>query len=372
MTPPTPRPGILNIAPYVGSKSGIPGAGRVIKLSSNESALGTSAKAVEAFHKAAGHLHRYPDGSAAKLRKAIAARFQLDSEMIVCGNGSDELLTLLARAYAGPGDEVLHSEYGFLIHAMSAHSASATPVPAAEPDHVADVDEMLGKITASTRVIFLANPNNPTGSYLPRDEVRRLCDGVPSHVVLVLDAAYAEYVTAEDYAAGEELVESFDNVVMTRTFSKIFGLGALRLGWAYCPPAIADVLNRMRGPFNVSGPAQAAGIAAMGDVAFTDRARAHNEKWRRWISERLRALGLAVYPSVANFVLVRFPDAPAQSAEAAERFLSNQGILPRMMDEYGLSDCLRITIGTEEEMRALTEALAQFVGERVGEREEAS
>ena len=359
-----PRPGILELTPYVGGEAAIPGANRVIRLASNENPLGASPRATAAYTALKDDLHRYPDGGMAELRSAIAGSEDLDPARIVCGAGSDELIALLVRAYAGSGDEVLHSAHGFLMYAISAKAAGATPVAAPERDLRVEVEAMLAHVSARTRLVFLANPNNPTGSYLSAAELRRLREGLPDHVLLVIDAAYAEYLEAADYEPGAGLVEAFDNVVMLRTFSKVHGLAALRLGWAYGPPAVIDVLNRVRGPFNVSQAAQAAGIAAVTDREHVARARRHNTRWRDWLTERLGAAGLHVYPSVGNFILVRFPDAPARDAGAAQAWLKTQGILVRGMAGYGLPDCLRITVGTESETRAVAEALADFMAGR--------
>ncbi len=361
MAGPTPRPGLLGITPYVGGKSTAPG-GRVIKLASNESPLGPSPRALAAYREAADTLFRYPDGGSTALRTALAAHHGIDAGRIVCGNGSDELLALLARGYAGPGDEVLHSEHGFLMYAISARAAGATPVGAPETALCADVDALLAAATPRTRIVFLANPNSPTGSYLPASELRRLRAGLADDVLLVIDAAYAEYVGADDYEAGMALVDAGDNVVMTRTFSKIYGLAALRLGWAYCPAGVADALNRIRGPFNVTAPALAAGEAALADREFTDRVRAHNDRWLPWLSQALTDLGLTVPPSVGNFVLVRFPGGNGRDAEAANAFLMARGIIPRTMAGYGLPDSLRVTVGLEDELRELVAALAEFMG----------
>jgi histidinol-phosphate aminotransferase len=357
----TPRPGILDVAAYVGGESSIPGRNRVIRLASNENPLGPSPRAAAAYAGLENELQRYPDGAASALREAIARVEELDPARIVCGAGSDELIALLVRGYAGPGDEVLHSEHGFLMYPIAAKAAYATPVAAPERELTADVDALLHRVTAKTRLAFLANPNNPTGSYLPEAELRRLREGLPEHVLLVIDSAYAEYVTEDDYTAGAGLVEAFDDLVMIRTFSKIHGLAALRLGWAYCPPAVADVLNRLRGPFNVSQAAQVAGVAALNDRDHVAHSRRHNARWRDWTIERLSELGLRPYPSAGNFVLVRFAEDPARSAEAALAHLKEQGIVVRAMADYGLPDCLRITIGTEAETRATVEALEGFV-----------
>ena len=357
MTSPQPKPGILDIEAYVGGESKIAGVDRVIKLSSNEGALGPSPKAVAAYRSVGADVHRYPDGSAKRLRSLLAERWGLEADNIVCGKGSDDVLQLLAHAYCGQGDEVLYSKHGFLIYPLAAKSCGATPVTAPETDLTTSVDALLAKVTDKTRIVFVANPNNPTGTYISSDELRRLHAGLPSDVLLVIDAAYAEFVDANDYEDGSALVRDFSNVVMTRTFSKIFGMGGLRLGWAYCPPAIADVLNRIRGPFNVSSPALAAGEAALMDRDFFDLVRRHNLYWRTWLAEELTGLGLRVVPSATNFLLVRFPD-----AKAADAFLRSRGIIVRRVDSYGLPDYLRITIGREDEVRAVAETLAEFLG----------
>ncbi len=357
---PWPRPGILDIAPYVPGKSGPKGV-KVHKLSSNESALGASPRAVAAFTAAAASLELYPDGSAAELREAIAARYGLKPDRIVCGAGSDELLQLLAHAYLGPGDEAIHSQHGFLVYPIAIMANGATAVVAPERDYTASVDEILKRVTAKTRIVFLANPNNPTGTYLSFSEVKRLHAGLPKRVLLVLDAAYAEYVRRNDYESGIELVSTFDNVVMTRTFSKIYGLAGLRLGWAYCPAHVAGALNRIRGPFNVSAPALAAGAAAVTDQAFVEAAIAHNDKWLAWLTREIEALGLKVTPSTGNFLLVHFPTDAAHRAPAADEFLVSRGLVLRRMEAYGLPGALRLTVGTEAANRAIVAALKEFM-----------
>jgi histidinol-phosphate aminotransferase len=358
---PVPGPGILDIAPYIGGDATAPGIERPIRLASNESALGPSPKAIAAYRALAPEIDRYPDGSSATLREAIGRHHGLDPERIVCGSGSDELIGLLLRAYAGPGSEVLYSAHGFLMYPIGAKSVGATPVAVPERDLTADVDGFLARLTERTRIVFIANPNNPTGTYLSAGDMARLHAGLPPNVVLAIDAAYAEFVNRNDYEPGVALVNRAENVVMLRTFSKIYALAGLRLGWAYCPPAIADVLNRVRGPFNVTAPAQAAGVAAIEDVAALARARAHNQRWLPWFSERLSGLGLQLTPSVGNFVLPRFPDDPRRNADAAYAFLQSRGILTRKMGAYGLPQHLRITIGTGEEMETVAAAVAEFM-----------
>lgn len=366
MAAPAPRPGILDIGPYVGGESHAPGVNRLIRLASNEGAHGPSPHAVAAYVQAADDIHRYPDGGSTRLRMALGRRWGLDPQRIVCGAGSDELIGLLTKSYAGPGDEVLYSAHGFLMYPIAARSAGATPVAAAERDLTTDVDALLARVTDRTRIVFLANPNNPTGSYLPAGDVARLHAGLPDDVLLVIDAAYAEFVDRPDYEAGIELVGGHDNVVMTRTFSKIHALAALRLGWAYCPAAIADVLNRVRGPFNVNAPALAAGVAALEDEEFVAMSQRHNDTWRTWFAAQVQGLGLRVHPSVANFVLISFAghDGPQGDAEAARQYLKRNGILVRQMGAYGLSDCLRVTIGREDEMRTVVDVLGNFLAER--------
>lgn len=356
-----PRPGILDIEPYVGGKAALEGQERVIKLSSNEGALGPSPRAVAAVRGMADQLHLYPDIASIGVREAIGEQHNLDPAQIVCGCGSDELLNLLAKGYAGPGDEILMTEHAFAMYPIVAMAAGASPVAVTERDLTADVDALLDGVTERTRLIFLANPNNPTGSYLPKSELVRLRAGLPERVLLVIDSAYAEYVALDDYSDGADLVDEGENVVMTRTFSKAYAMAALRLGWAYCPAQVADVLNRLRIPFNVTLPAQVAGTVAVNDTAHRDAGRAHNDRWLPWFTEQLGELGLEPCPSVANFVLVRFPDDPAKCAAAADAFLNDRGIIPRKLANYGLPGYLRITIGREDDMRAVVDALGDFM-----------
>lgn len=361
---PQPQPGIMDISPYVPGESSVPGGVTPIKLSSNETPLGASPKAIAAYRAEAEHLDRYPDGSVTALRAAIAQQYGLDAGRIVCGAGSDELINLLTHAYVGPGNETVYSAHGFLMYKIATLSSGGTPIAVPEKNLHADVDAMLAAVTPRTKLVFLANPNNPTGTYLPHTEVRRLHAGLPSDTLLVIDAAYSEYVRRNDYEAGLELVATTENTVMTRTFSKIYGLAALRLGWAYCPAAVADVLNRTRGPFNISQPAIAAGIAALADHAHIETAVAHNDKWLPWVSAEIAKLGLEVTPSIGNFVLIHFPAAKGRDAVAADEHLKSKGIILRRVAGYGLPNALRMTIGTEDDNRKVVAALAEFVGRR--------
>ena len=358
---PVPRPGVLAIEAYVPGKNAAPAGVKLHKLSSNESPLGASPHAIAAYRALAGKLELYPDGSASRLRAAIGARYGLDSARIVCGAGSDELLSLLTNAYVGPGDEGIYCAYGFLVYKIALQAAGATPVVAPEHEFTASVDAILACVTEKTRIVYLANPNNPTGTYLPFDEVKRLAHGLPRHVLLVLDAAYAEYVTRNDYAAGIELVAEFDNVAMTRTFSKIHGLANLRLGWMYAPAHVCDAINRIRGPFNVNGAAIEAGIAAMEDTAHIAEAVAHNEEWLAKMTAGIAALGIAVTPSAGNFLLLHFPATPRRTAKEADAFLSQRGLILRAVGAYGLPDCLRLTIGNAEANELALATLADFM-----------
>lgn len=358
---PRAQPGIDAIDAYVPGRSKSSGSGKTYKLSSNESPLGASPAAVRAYQDSGSRLELYPDGSAADLREAIGAHYGLNPDRIICGAGSDELLSLLAQGFLGHGDEAIYSRHGFLVYEIVIRANGATPVVSPETDFTTDVDAMLGLVTKRTRMVFLANPNNPTGTYVPFDDVKRLHAGLPEDCILVLDAAYAEYVRKNDYESGIELVATTNNVVMTRTFSKIYGLAALRLGWAYCPPEIADTLNRIRGPFNVNAPAIAAGVAAIQDAEFLEVAVAHNDTWLAWLTNELTALGLSVTPSVGNFLLVHFPDDGTHSAAAADNFLLERGIVLRQVGNYDLPNALRLTIGTERANKAVVSALSEFL-----------
>lgn len=360
---PQPQPGIMDIAAYVPGGSAVAPGVTPIKLSSNETPLGPSPAAIEAYRAGAEKLARYPDGSSGNLRNALGEVYGLNPERIVCGAGSDEILSLLAQSYLGPGDEAIYTAHGFLVYRIVILANGATPVVVPETEYTANVDAILAAVSDRTRVVFLANPNNPTGTYLPIEEVRRLRAGLPQRVLLVIDAAYSEYVKRNDYEAGLELVATTENTVMTRTFSKIHGLAALRIGWAYCPAHIADVLNRVRGPFNVSQPAIAAGVAAVRDKAHQDASVKHNDTWLPWLSDELRTIGLEVTPSVANFILVHFRD-QEKSAHAADALLRAKGIIVRCMDGYGLPDALRITIGSEADNKAVLSALSEFLAGR--------
>lgn len=359
---PTPKPGILDISAYVPGRSRAAPGVKLHKLSSNENPLGPGKKAREAFVAAAARLEDYPDGQATVLREAIGAAFGLNPANILCSNGSDEILGLLAHAYLAPGDEAIYTQHGFLVYRIATLAAGGKPVVAPEHELRADVDAILAALTPRTRLVYLANPNNPTGTYLPIGEVRRLQAALPSNALLVLDAAYAEYVRRNDYESGIELVSASRNVVMTRTFSKIHGLAGARIGWCYAPAGVIDVLNRVRGPFNVSSAAIAAGAAAIADTAHVEMARAHNEEWLAWTARELSALGLEVTPSVGNFLLMHFPAQKGRTAAAADAYLTERGYVLRAVAAYGLPDALRMTIGTAEANRGVVAALAAFLG----------
>jgi histidinol-phosphate aminotransferase len=358
---PHPRPGILDIEAYVPGESKVPGGIKPAKLSSNETPLGPSPKAIAAYNAAAADLERYPDGQATALKAGIARKYGLDPARIVCGAGSDELLAMLARGYLGPGDEAIYTAHGFLVYRIAILTNGATPVVAPESNLTTDADAILACVTPKTRVVFIANPNNPTGTYIPINEVRRLRASLREDILLVLDAAYAEYVSRNDYEAGLELVATTSNTVMTRTFSKIHGLAALRIGWAYCPEAVADVLNRIRGPFNLSSAAIAAGAAAMDDGGHMETARSHNDKWLPWVTHELATLGFDVTPSVANFVLFHMPAKAKFTASQADEFLKSKGVILRKVGAYGFPNALRMTIGSQDDNRRAIAALKELV-----------
>lgn len=358
-TRPRPRPAVLLIDPYVPGQNSAPGAAKIFKLSANETPLGPSPRAREALRAFADHLQDYPDGAATALREAIGARHGFDPARIVCGNGSDEIIHLLAAAYIGPGDEGIFTQHGFLVYKIAILAAGGVPIVADETNLTADVDRILAKVGPRTKIVFLANPNNPTGTYLPVAEIKRLARSLPSHVLLVLDAAYAEYVTRPDYSSGEELVSNSENVVMTRTFSKIYGLAGIRLGWCYAPPDVCGAINRIRGPFNTNGGSIAAGVVALDDKGHIEKVVAHNATWLAWLAHEIAALGIKITPSAGNFLLLHFGG--ETQARAADRFLLGRGLILRAVGAYGLPHCLRLTVGTEEANRLVVAALKDFV-----------
>lgn len=356
MTRIVPQPGILDIAPYQGGASHVQGIARPIKLSSNENPYGPSPKAIEAVRATAAQMHRYPSCDHARLRAAIGAAHGLDPARIICGAGSDEVIAFLCQAYAGPGDEVIHTEHGFSMYKISALAAGASPVEVRERERTVDVDAILAACGPRTRLVFIANPANPTGTMIAAPEVARLADGLPERVLLVLDGAYAEFVDGFDGGAAEAGARA--NVVMTRTFSKLYGLGGMRVGWGYGPQAIIDVLDRVRGPFNLSSCALAAAEAALGDTEFTSGCLAENARLRVWLADALAGLGVRSDPSSANFILARF--ASRAEAEACDAHLLAQGLIVRRVAGYGLPAALRITVGDEIACRRVVAAVAEF------------
>lgn len=359
---PVPKTGILDIAAYVPGKSVAPDGIKCVKLSSNETPLGASLKAVTVIADVAKTLAEYPDASSSELRNAIAKAHQLNADNIICGNGSDDLLSMLANTYLAPGDEAIYTEHGFLYYPIVIRASGAKAVIAAETDCTANVDAILSCVSKRTKIVFLANPNNPTGTYLPISEVRRLHTSLPKNVLLVIDAAYAEYVQRNDYESGIELVSNNENVVMTRTFSKIHGLASLRIGWAFAPAHIIDALNRIRGPFNVNSAAIAAGTAAIADSAHVQKSVEFNNHWVSWVTNELEKTGLEVVPSVGNFILIHFPN-DQRSAKAADKLLSSKGYILRAVAGYGFPNSLRMTIGNEKDNRRVVEILQKFMKE---------
>ncbi len=358
---PAPNSAVQKLAPYKQGKSEAEGHEDPIKLSSNESPHGPSPLAIKAHHDAGNRLFRYPDGAQVDLRSAIGDVFSLDPARIVCGNGSEELQLLLVRAYLSPGDEVIVSEHSFVMGKIHALAQGATVVTAPEPNYHADVDEIIGRITPATRMIMLASPNNPIGDYIRRNDFVRLVENTPSSVIIVYDGAYADYVTAPDYDPGFSIVDWAPNVVVTRTFSKIYGLAGMRIGWLYCDPVVMDPVQRIRTPFNANIAALAAAEAGVRDTKYTDKVRSHNALWLKRIKKELTALGLFVFPTVANFYLIRFSETGPHTAKKAARFLMNSGIIPRPVNAGGPNDCLRITVGLDYENEAVLEVLTEFM-----------
>jgi histidinol-phosphate aminotransferase len=360
MTRITPQPGIMDIKLYESGAAHVAGVSNAVKLSSNENPLGPSDAAIEAYKRGAYNLHRYPSSDQGDLRRAIADVWSLDADRIICGAGSDEVIAFLCQAFAGPGDEVIYTEHGFAMYKISALAAGATPVEVRENERVTDVSAILEACTAKTRLVFLANPNNPTGTMIGLAELERLADGLPEQAILVLDGAYAEYV--EVYDAGAAMIDARENVVMTRTFSKLYGLGSLRVGWGYGPKGIMDVLNRLRGPFNLSQAAQDAAIAAVRDTAYVAHCRGENAKWRAWLANGLAEVGVPSDTSNANFVLARFAD--QAEAEGCDAFLQSQGLLVRRVGGYKLPAALRITVGDESACRQVVHAVKTYKDSR--------
>lgn len=356
MTQLTPQPGIMDIALYVGGKSAIAGRSDVLKLSSNENPLGPPPAATAALVAAASAAHLYPSTDHAGLRAAIGEVWGLEPERIICGVGSDEVLQFVTQAFAGPGDEIIHTAHGFSMYPILSHMAGATPVCVAEAERVVDVDAILAAVTERTRLVFVANPANPTGTMLPEGDLERLADALPGHVILVIDGAYTEY--AAGYDGGASLARTRPNVLMTRTFSKIYGLGGLRIGWGYGPAAMIDVMTRIRQPFNLSGVQLAAAEAAVRDRAWRDSCAALNADQRARLTGALRQLGIACDESHANFVLARL--ASPTEADAAEAALQGDGILVRRVTGYGFPEALRITVGDAAQTGRVIESLTRW------------
>jgi len=358
---PQPRPCVLELPEYVPGERELKGIAEPIKLSSNESTLGPSPQALKAYADAATQLHRYPDPDQNELRDALAEHFGLAVNQLICGNGSAELIQILIHAYVGEGDEVLLSEYGFPLYRIFAISQGASVALSSEVDCVTSVDSLLECVTPKTKLVAIANPNNPTGTYLSGSEVRRLHANLPEHVLLLLDEAYAEYVTAEDFESGLKWADETENVVVARTFSKLYGLAALRIGWMLAPQRVFQTMQRFRITFNTNGPALATAVAALHDVEYTKQVQHHNHLWRKRMTEELEAQGLNVIPSMANFLLIQFLDEPKSNSEAAANALKCNGIIPRPVSAGSPPNCMRITIGKSEENQAVLHTLKQFM-----------
>lgn len=343
-----PHSYLSEIENYKPGKAKVGGKNKVVKLSSNENALGSSPKAIDAYTSHIKDVFRYADGGCSELREAIAKKNKIDAERIVCGAGSDEILAFLTTAFAGIGDEVIYSEHGFLMYPISAKRVGATAIKVKEKNLKTDIDAILAAITDKTKIVFIANPNNPTGSYLNEEEVKKLIKNTPKNILIVLDHAYEEFAMENNYPDAIKLVDENSNVVVTRTFSKIYGLASLRIGWCYSSSEIAEILNKVRGPFNVGGPAQFAAKAALEDEEFFQKSIAHNKKWLEiFFTEFAKIDKITAHPSIANFILLDFGN--IETCQKANSALLEEGIILREMQAYNLPNCLRMTIGTPEE-----------------------
>jgi histidinol-phosphate aminotransferase len=357
---PEPHPSILKISPYVGGDITPKGMVRRIVLASNENALGTSPRVRQALDDMMDRLHMYPSGNASALKEAIASLHHLNSRQILTGTGSEELLHLLAKAYAGPGTEIMYPQYGFMVYSIATLCVGADPVVIPQPNFKTDVDEILNRITHKTKLIFLDNPGNPLGCKLTKDDLKRLVDQVPDHVLLVIDAAYAEYAEGSDYTSGLQWVADHPNLVITRTFSKIYGLAGLRVGWAYASEPVCDIINRIRAPFNVNSLGQRAAVEAIKDQQWMEHIKDYTLKWRTWLQDQLARLNLTYIPSYGNFILVDFSRAPRPAADVYQQ-LGRQGIIVRPTVPYKLPNHLRITIGKEEELQEFVDQLENIL-----------
>ena len=364
LTQPTPKSGILDIHAYKPGRATAEGVTDPVKLSANENILGSSPKAKAAFAAGIDRLHLYPDGQGQALRAAIAQRYQLEPERLTFGCGSDEIFAILNQILLEPGDNIVQGQYGFAAYAIGARACQAEVRFAPEPNLRIDIDQTLAQIDERTRIVFIANPANPTGTWLTGEEIAQLHAGLPASVVLVLDGAYAEFATDPAFSDGLELARHAKNVLVTRTFSKMHGLAALRIGWGYGSASLIDALERIRPPFNTSIPAQEAALAALADDEFQTASVAHIEQWRPWLAQQLGGLGLETTPSAANFLLVRFPTRPGTTAAEAEAFLASRGLLVRAVAGYGLPEHLRITVGLDHHNRALMTALQDFMNHK--------
>ncbi len=360
-TAPLAKPGIEAIVAYVPGKSQVGGLTDPVKLSANENILGCGPLARQAFEEASANLGRYPDGRGGGLRAALARHYAIEPDRIILGCGTDEIFALLNQVFLEPGDNIVQGQYGFGAYAIGARANQAEVHYAAERRYRIDIDALIEAVDERTRLVFIANPANPTGTFITRSELASLHDALPPRVLLVLDGAYAEFNRDPSFSDGLDLARGAANIVVTHTFSKLHGLASLRVGWAYAPPTVASAVDRIRLPFNTSACGQAAAVAALQDVEFQARSLALVERWRPWMTQQIAGLGLEVVPSAANFVLIGFDRAPGSTAGEAEQFLAARGLIVRGVANYGLPDHLRITLGLEHHNRAVVAALAEFL-----------
>ncbi len=360
-----PKRGIDTINLYTGGVSKISGLENIIKLSSNESPFGPSAKVAEAYKKSSNKLSRYPELTAESLQTIIAKKHNLNPDQIICGTGSDEILIFTVLTFCSPGDEVIHAEHGFEMYPIMTKYAGAESILASEIDYKINIESVVNKITDSTKIIFIANPNNPTSTYLNRKELRSLLNLVPKRIVVVIDAAYAEFVDAQDYDKSFDLANEFENVLITRTFSKAYSLAGLRLGWGYGSKNLIDLLKKIRPPFNLPPGAIAAGIAALDDDQHLQKVVDHNSSVKSWFIKELNQLGFKAFETQTNFVFVIIPEKGKQNAGNVNNFLLSRGIAVRYLLSYGLKNAIRITLGTKTELNQTLNALKEFLSDNV-------
>ena len=347
---------IENLKIYKGGKSSVEGKNNIIKLSSNENALEPSSNVYKIMNQKI--LHRYGEINGKTLRSQLAKLHSINADQIILGNGSNEILLMTALAFCHPGDEIVHSEYGFEMYPIISKIVGAVSKIAKVQDYKINIDSIIENISDSTKVVFIDNPNNPTGTYLNKNDLKELLIKIPKNIVVVIDGAYSEYVENEDYDKGFELINKHENLIITRTFSKVYGLAGIRLGWCYTSPKIANILNKVKPPFNANVIALEMATEALNDVEHLKKTIKENSENRRWFENELKKLNIKCLISSSNFIFIEC-EQQSDMANRIYNLLLNNGIIVRQLNSYGLSNCLRITIGTKEQMEKTVKTLIQ-------------